>query len=290
MEETLSALTSAPWWRTDIYTNGTPVPEDLESYAGPNGVALVKTWPDGRTQQGWGLQPSKKNPDAHFIKCYADGEFNARRVLYGFAHDRWNFAIVMRSVNLLAIDIDGKNGGFDHAKNLGLLPPTLAEVSKSGDGYHLLYWTRDQWDPVKGFGVYDDHIGIEQGVDIRSVGCLYHYAQQRWNYRDIAPLPDHLGDIMRARHQRRVAANDRIIKVIQNGDPVEQLMLHDELVTSLKKPIQQGNRNNTLFAIGQKMKDAALPDWQDHISERAHQVGLDDQEIDKLVKNIETYQ
>lgn len=301
MEETLSALTKKPWWQSDLYTSDEAIPAELEKYAGPNGIGLVKAWPSGMTDQGWGLQPSKFDKSKHFIKCYEEGDFNARRVLYGYARGRWAFAIIMRSVNLLALDIDGKNGGIEHAKKLGVLPPTLAETSKSGDGYHLLYWTKDQWLPGTetvapgaplpnaGFGGYDDHIGIEQGVDIRSVGCLYHHPQQRWNYRDIVPLPSHLEDLMRARRMRRTAANDRITKVVQDGDPMDTMLLHAELQADLKKPVDQGKRNNTLFAIGQKMKAAAMPDWQDHISERGTQLGLDIQEVDTLVRNIENY-
>ena len=64
-----------------------------------------------------------------------------------------------------------------------MLPPTLAETSKSGDGYHLFYLVDEEWDDEKGYGLLGDRIGIEQGVDIRATGCVYHHPQQRWNDR-----------------------------------------------------------------------------------------------------------
>jgi hypothetical protein len=220
---------------------------------------------------------------------YTRGEFNERRVLYGYNKGKWTFAYVMRSVRLVCIDIDGKNGGLEHAKKLGKLPPTLAETSKSGNGFHLFYLVDDEWDEDTGYGRFHDHIGIEQGVDIRSTGCVYHHKQQRWNDRPVVPLPSHLQDLMLAKRQRQEHNAERITKVVQSGDQMEVLMMQDELVTDLKKPIASGKRNTTLFAIGQKMKAAGTPDWETLISDRATQVGLDADETDKLVRNIQTY-
>jgi hypothetical protein len=277
MEDTLSSLTKQPWWQIDHYSGTEPLVEQITDLAGPNGVALVKAWPDGRTDIGWGLIPGKHaGPEDRFMPKYNKGDFNA-------------FAIVMRSVRLVCIDIDGKNGGFEHAKKLGLLPPTLAETSKSGNGYHLFYYVNDTWDENAGYDGFSDYIGIEQGVDIRSVGCVYHHEQQRWNWRAAVPLPKQVHDLMQQRKQRRDHDNQRVTKILEDGDPMEMLMLQDELMSDLKKPIAPGKRNTTLFAIGQKMKDAQIPDWQDAITERGHQVGLDIDELDKLVKNIETY-
>ena len=288
-EPTLSTLTSQPWWRTDDYTKDEAVPQVFNDLAGPQGLALVKAWPDGRTDQGWGLQGPKTDPENGFMPRYMKGEFNARRALYGYERDKWAFAIIMRSVLLLCIDIDGKNGGLEHAKRLGQLPVTLAETSKSGNGFHLFYLVEDEWDETVGFGAYNDHIGIEQGVDIRSVGCVYHHKQQRWNYRAPTPLPSHLHDLLQARRQRQEHNAQRITKVLATGDDMEVLMMQDELVTDLKKPIAQGKRNTTLFAIGQKMKQAGTPDWQTLIADRATEVGLDSDEADQLVQNITRY-
>jgi hypothetical protein len=288
-EPTLASLTQKPWWRTDDYDQDVALPQVIADHAGPKGVALVKAWPDGRTDQGWGLQGPKSEPDRGFMPRYLHDDFNARRVLFGYERDRWAFAIVMRSVKLICVDIDGKNGGLKHAKRLGVLPATLAETSKSGNGYHLFYRVDEEWDAAEGYGSLNDHIGIEQGVDIRSVGCVYHHKQQRWNGRFPVLLPTHLHDLMLARRQRQEHGQQRIEKVLTGGDDMEVLMLHDELVSDLKKPIPTGKRNTTLFAIGQKMKQAGTPDWETLVSDRATQVGLDSDEVDQLVRNIQRY-
>lgn len=279
---------SARWWRTDAYAIDEAMPSIFEELAGPKGVALVKAWPSGITDPGWGLQPPKDSTEG-FMPRYIRGEFNPRRVLHGFGKRLWNFAFIMRSVRLVCIDIDGKNGGLEHAKRLGMLPPTLAETSKSGDGYHLFYLVEEEWDEQKGYGLLADRIGIEQGVDIRATGCVYHYPQQRWNDRAPVLLPDHLKDLLLHREQKITAETERITKVLTDADPMEVLMMHDELLSDLSKPIQAGKRNNTLFAIGTKMHQAQVPDWDTVLRQRAHQSGLDSDETDKLVANIQRY-
>ena len=281
-------MTSKPWWQTDSYDLALPLPLAFEDNAGPKGVALVKAWPSGVTDKGWGLQPPPGSKDG-FYPRYSRGEFNSRRVLYGYRNGKWNFAIVMRSVRLVCIDIDGKNGGLEHAKRLGMLPHTLAETSKSGDGYHLFYLTEEEWDPEKGYGLLNDRIGIEQGVDVRATGCVYHYPQQRWNGRGPVLLPDHLKTLLQQRDQKITATNARIAKVLADDDPMEVLMMHDQILSDLAKPIDVGKRNNTLFAIGSQMQAAQVPDWEEKLSDRATQVGLDPDEIDKLVANIDRY-
>lgn len=288
-EPMLASLTQKPWWRTDPYDITDALPVEFEEQAGPKGVALVKAWPDGRTDIGWGLTGPKSEPERGFMPRYRHDDFNARRVLFGYEKDRWAFAIVMRSVRLICVDIDGKNGGLEHAGRLGMLPPTLAETSKSGNGYHLFYRTDEEWDAAEGYGLLNDHIGIEQGVDIRSVGCVYHHKQQRWNGRGPVPLPSHLQDLMLARRQRQEHGAQRIEKVLTTGDDMEVLMLQDELTSDLAKPIPQGKRNTTLFAIGQKMKQASVPDWETKLGDRATQVGLDSVEVDQLVRNVQRY-
>lgn len=284
-----SQSTKQPWWRADRYEDESPAPEIFTDLAGPLGPALVRTWPDGRTDKGWGLQGANGDQTQTFMPKYLANEFNARRVLYGYARGKWAFAFVMRSLRALAVDIDGKNGGFDHVKRLGLLPPTLAETSKSGNGYHLFYRTPEDWDVDTGYGLLPDQIGVEQGVDIRAVGCVFHHDTQRWNDRPIADLPEHLFDTLLAKRQRIIHSNDRITKVVQGGDTMETLMLHDELMTDLRKPMAPGKRNNTLFAIGQKMKQAGVPEWEEKVSDRASEVGLDLDEIEQLVRNITRY-
>lgn len=282
-------MTSKPWWQTDVYEGDVALPHTFVEMAGPKGVALVIAWPDGRTTAGWGLQGPPDDPTNGFMQRYPRGEFNARRVLHGFRKGSWNFAIVMRSVRLVCIDIDGKNGGLEHAKRLGMLPPTMAETSKSGDGFHLFYEVEDEWSPDRGFGVLGDRIGIEQGVDIRATGCVYHYPQQRWNDRPVAMLPDHLKTIMLSRDQKVAESNRRITAVLQSNDEIEVLLMHDQLEADLAAPIPAGKRNNTLFAIGSQLQQAQVPDWENKVHARALDVGLDQAEADKLIANINRY-
>ena len=279
---------SKPWWLADTYDLDMAVPPTITDLAGPQGVALVRLWANGTTSRGWGLVG--KDGEEGFMPRYAHGEFNARRVLYGYDRDKWAFAFVMRSLNLVAIDIDGKNGGIEHAEELlGGAVPTLAETSKSGNGYHLFYSTDEMWDAATGFGhELADHIGIVQGVDIRATGCVYHHKPQRWNGRPIAPLPAHIAERLQRKAEQREAARSIISSVLELEE-IEVLMLHEELLAELAKPIRAGSRNNTLFAIGSKLKAADVPDWAEKVRERAHQVGLDWGEAEKITANIEAY-
>lgn len=281
-------MTPKPWWQSDNYAGEYDVPVVFANYTGPKGVGLVKVWPSGETAKGWGLKPPEGSNDG-FMPRYMRGEFLDRRVLYGYERDKWAFAFIMRSLKLVCLDIDGKNGGLEHAKKLGLLPPTLAETSKSGDGYHLFYLVDDEWDPKLGFAFLGDRIGIEQGVDFRGTGCVYHHKQQRWNNREVAMLPDHLIQVLQARDQKAAASNQRVTKILDSQDEVEILMLQDELTSELKKDIPPGKRNNTLYAIGSQMCFAGVPDWEDKLTTRATELGLDNDESDKLVANIKKY-
>ena len=280
-------MTSKPWWLTDEYLIDDEMRDAFVDLAGPKGLALVKAWPSGVTDKGWGLI----GPDGEdgFMPRYMRGEFNPKRVLHGYTRGRWAFAFIMRSVRLVCIDIDGKNGGLEHAKRLGMLPYTLAETSKSGDGYHLFYEVDEPWDDVKGFGLLADRIGIEQGVDVRATGCVYHHKQQRWNGRQPAPLPSHLKTLLLHREQKITAEAERITKILEADDTMEVLMMQDQLLEDLNKPIPTGKRNNTLFAIGTKLKAAQVPDWEDRLQDRALQVGLGADEATKLVNNVRRY-
>ena len=279
-----------PWWRTDRYelagANDGPDLGVAELW-GPQGAALVQLWPDGRTSPGWGLTEDKGEGPG-FMKRYLRGDFNPKRILYGYDRGTWNFAWIMRSSRMIAIDIDGKNGGFDHASELGFLPQTCAETSKSGNGYHLFYLVDDEWSMTEGFGKYPDAISIVQGVDIRGAGCIYHYPSQRWNGASPVKLPEHLSQRLLTRAQQRKQTLADINKVLEL-EPFEVAILHSELLAELKKPIQTGKRNVTLFAIGAKLKAAQVERWQEALHARAIQVGLDAGEADKLVTNIENY-
>lgn len=275
------------WWRTDLYTDDTHVPAELVRSSGPHGVAIVRAWNDGRTDSGWGLRPTDKKPG--FMALYTADKFHGKRTLPTYEKGHHNFAFVMRSLSLVCIDIDGKNEGFIGANRLGSLPETLAETSKSGNGYHLFYSVPDLWDPVEGFAAYSDKIGLEQGVDLRATGCVYHTPTQRWNNRPIVQLPDHLIQRLDADKNRAIASRGHIQKIINQSDDLELIMLHTELIDDLAKPIPAGRRNNTLFAIGSKMMEAGIEGWDGLIETRAKEVGLDFGETQKLVANIRAY-
>jgi hypothetical protein len=261
---------------------------DLPALAGPNGVAIVRVWPKGNTDMGWGLENKKDNPG--FMHRYAKGQFKMGPILWGYDRKRWAFAFVMRSMRVVCIDIDGKNGGFDHVGRLGMLPYTLAETSKSGDGYHLFYKvTEDEWDPDSGFAMFADRIGLEQGVDFRGTGCVYHYSSQRWNGRTLVELPKHIKERLRKREQAAAAQTAAIVAVLESEDTMEVVMMQDELLRDLAKPIPKGRRNNTLFAIGTQLKLAQVPNWEKQLHARALQVGLSAFETDKLVTNVVKY-
>ena len=277
-------FSTKPWWLTDTYDKEEPMGQLFDDANktpfGPNGPALVKLWNDGTTSKGWGSE--------EFMARYMKKEFEPRRILHGYRYKKWNFAFIMRSLQYICIDIDGKNGGFDHVGELGFLPPTAAETSKSGNGYHLFYQVDDNWDLKEGFSSYRDHIGIVTGVDVRGVGCVYHYPSQRWNHRKPAMIPFYLKQklLQKVQQQRLQAAN---IQKVLELDKEEIAMMHAELIDELDKPIADGKRNNTLFAIGSKMKQAQVPNWDVLVGDRATQVGLDDDEIDKLISNINSY-
>ena len=276
-------IPSQPWWMTDTYDR-TNYDEGLdlkdEKLWGPRGPAVTPLFPDGRTGPGWGSES--------FMKGYTDLKFSIRRLLHKYEERKQPFAFVMRSAKIVCVDIDGKNGGFDHAVELGFLPPTTAEKSMSGNGYHLFYETDDVWDQDLGFAMIPDQIGIVTGVDIRGTGCVFHKPTQAWNNRALAPIPEHLKERLLRRAQLRSQQATVIQKTLEL-DPVEVLMMQNELVTELNKPIPQGKRNQSLFAIGTQMKQAQIKDWDQAVGKRAGEVGLDDEEIEKLIANIDKY-
>ena len=200
-------------------------------------------------------------------------------------------ALIMRSVSLVCIDIDGKNGGIESAAALNL-PHTMAETSKSGTGYHLFYLVDDSWNPTFGFERLRDRIGWRKGIDVRATGCVYHYPSQRWNTALPAPLPDFLLlDLEQARDELAARA-EHITTLRTSTDPddkMEFLMLQTTIQSRLTAPIPAGKRNNTLFAIGAEMKIAGIVGWQEQVLDRAVEVGLAKDEAEKLVKNVERY-
>ena len=108
------------WFETEQYTVEEPIPNMLHAFAGPNGIAVVKAYDDGKTSKGWGAEK--------FMKNYETLKFNDQIAKVGWLSGRWDFAFVMRSLQLVCIDIDGKNGGIENAGKLGMLPLTLADA------------------------------------------------------------------------------------------------------------------------------------------------------------------
>lgn len=270
------------WWEnTDEYWSDRSLPLVFSHEAGPYGVALVRVWKNGKTDPGWGGEK--------FIENYSRKIFDTDRILEGHEKDLHAFAIVMRSVRMVCIDIDGKNGGLEGVNALGNLPYTLAETSKSGNGYHLFYKVPETWEADAGFARFKDRIGLAQGVDMRSTGCVYHHKGQQWNGRNIANLPWHLTNMLEKREQAAANVVAVIEKTLESGDVEEILMMQDQLKDELAKPISQGKRNNTLFAIGSQMFLAGVPDWKEALHARALAVGLDKDEADKLVANVGKY-
>ena len=289
----------AEWWMDNTqYTRDEPQPFPL-GLAGPLGVATVAVFGDGTTSAGWGLQ-GRKNGDGTrepgFMQKYLKKEFAQKITAVKYRKFRHPFAYVMRSLSIICVDIDGKNGGFDSTVNLGDLPPTLAERSKSGNGVHLFYQVEDEWDEEVGFGRFSDHLGIVQGIDIRATGCVYHYPTQRWNDRPIETLPSRLEQLLSKKEtvKRALHGSTPVVLTFTDDEDKEnylmaQMLTHEELLSELEKDVVPGNRNNTLFSIGAKMKDANVPDWQNRLATRAAQLGLADEESVKLLQNIERY-
>jgi hypothetical protein len=279
-----------PWWRSDEYDVNIPYPMSFENFSGPAGPMLVRVHPNGTTERGWG--------EKSFGKWYTEdgypGKLSVPQQRYamsvGFRYGALDFAIVMRSMQMICIDIDGKNGGFEGVKNLGMLPPTAAETSKSGNGYHLFYLTTDDvWDPMLGYTKYRDRIGIEQGVDIRGLGCVYHTTPQRWNMRPVVELPQYHKDLLMKKNEEMKQQIEEIQNILNKGDTETLLMTQESLKSDLKKPIPVGRRNNTLYAIGSQMCLLKVPSWDVLVAERALGAGLDDSEVRKLLANIRKY-
>lgn len=243
----------------------------------------MQVYGDGSTAPGWG--------GPAFIDKYKRQTFSARRAQAVYDKRDTPHALVMRSVSLVCLDIDGKNGGIESATALNL-PLTMAETSKSGNGYHLFYGVQDSWNPTFGFERLRDRIGWRTGIDIRSVGCVYHYPSQKWNTVAPAPLPDNILIDLEQHTADTAARAEHIITLRESTDPddtMEFLMLQTTIQSKLTAPIPAGKRNNTLFAIGTEMKIAQITGWQEQVLDRAVELGLAEDEAEKLVKNIERY-
>ena len=282
-------LPSKNWWETDTYEDSSLLgPLAQSDVWGPKGPALVRAYLNGSTQPGWGRVA--EDGSLSFIPRYLRGEFSYRAVEYAFKKRQSAAAIVTRSGRIVCVDIDGKNGGLSTVTQLGALPYTTAETSKSGNGYHLFYSVpEDSWSAEGGFEMIPDQIGIVKGVDIRGIGCVYHYPTQRWNDRPLTDAPPWLIDRLTKRKKQRELTQSIIIDTLDTLDPEEILIMQDELLEELNKTIPAGNRNNTLFAIGSKLMLAQIDGWDDLIRHRAKELNLDFDETERIVRNIGRY-
>jgi len=243
-------------------------------------LSLIRVYQSGKTQPGWGGES--------FVDNYVKNAFDPQRAVKFFDRYSMPFGIVMRSLPFICVDIDGKNGGVETARTLNL-PPTFAERSKSGNGYHLFYRVPyTKWNPLRGYDEFPDLIGLIPGVDIKGVGVVFHYVQQRWNELEVAELPVSLATLIgRARDVRRAA---RITKQgTQSLDAEELLIVHDQLIDDLKGKFEAGHRNQRLYAIGARMQAAGVPHWDTLVFDRGLEIGLEIGEIEELIRNIETY-
>lgn len=284
-------------WYEDGGQYGAPerlaLPQQLIDLGGPHGVALLRVYSGGKTQRGWGLQESVRADGQRvpgFMENYTKDRFWPTPKLVGFTNNRLPFAIVMRSLNALMVDIDRHlqddgADGFLAAAKLDL-PPTLAETSRSGAGRHLFYRLPDTWDDDLGFAMVDDVIGLEPGIDVRATGCSYRYPSQRWNHEAIVDAPQWLLDRLLERTQRKTLAAQMFAAAAADPDSPEALIMQDTLIQELNKPVQPGKRNVTMFAIGGKMYQAGVPDWDNLLRKRATEIGLEDEEIEKIVRNV----
>lgn len=261
----------------DQYQGDEAIPRELRFER----LSLIRCYPNGKTQPGWG--------GADYVGNQAKGYFNPVRALKFY--DKYNspFAIVMRSIPFLVVDIDGKNGGIEMANMLDL-PPTLAETSKSGNGYHLFYEVPESvWNDERGHAEFPDLIGLIPGVDIKGTGIVYHHPHQRWNSMTPVEAPEELLRLIgRAGEAKRVS---RLTKEgVSNMDEDDLVILHDQLRDELfETKFVEGRRNTKLFAIGAKMAAAGYPGWDVALYDRGLEIGIDTDEVTDIITNIEKY-
>lgn len=247
----------------------------LRPLAGPMGVAVVRVYGE-KTQPGWGRE--------HFMRNYSRRFFASPNIPEGEP-----YALVMRSLRLLCVDIDGKNDGYKEAAKLDL-PPTLAETSKSGKGHHLFYSYPDVWDDTDGYALQPDRIGMWPGIDIKATGVVYHHLHQRWNNEAVAELPDGVWELLVKRNQR-----DALLRVT----PTQAAELTDDdlkfkrdmLLIELSKHRTDG-RDTSLWRIGASLLNLGVDEA--YMAEKILAAGLkwgvpEETLTGKIIPNIISY-
>ena len=258
------------------------IEDPLGERAWPLSLSLVhvyKTKQGGvATTSGWG----KKD----FMENYLQGKFRPKAYLHRYQFGR-AFGIIIRALPLVCVDIDGKNGGLETARVLHL-PPTLAETSKSGNGFHLFYRTPgDTWSEEFGFDQVADYTGIIPGVDIKGEGIVYHYPGQRWNNLPIAPASQGLMRLIEARRENRERSR-QVSQQLRSMDPEDRAIAADKLEERLARPFPEGTRNTGLYAWGMKAK-GIVPQWEAKLAYRGQQLELEMSEILTIIDNVEKY-
>lgn len=244
-------------------------------YVGPFDVAVVKVFGE-KTQPGWGFE--------RFMKNYVRNFFGDHKIEEGEP-----FAFVMRSLQLLVIDIDGKNDGYKEAAKLDL-PPTLAETSKSGNGHHLFYTYPDTWHELEGFGGQPDRVGMWPGIDVKSTGVVYHHPHQRFNDKPIVSLPDSVWDKLVQRNERDAQLRVTPEQAAEMTD--EDLKFkRDVLLIELSKHRTDG-RDTSLWRIGASLLNLGVD--EQYMAEKILAAGLkwgvDEDVINgKIIPNIINY-
>lgn len=221
------------WYENDMEFSEVTPWGILRPESGPHGPAVVRVY-DEKTQPGWGRE--------RFMRNYVRNFFAISKIPEGQP-----YALVMRSLRLATVDIDGKNDGYKEAAKLDL-PPTLAEKSKSGNGHHLLYRIPDTWDATDGFAAQPDCIGMWPGIDIKATGVVYHHLHQKWNTREIVDLPADVLDMLVKRNQRTALLRVTPTQAAELTD--EDLKFkRDMLLIELSKHRTDG-RDTSLWRIG----------------------------------------
>jgi len=222
------------------------------------------------------------------MSLWAKERFKPERSLNRYYDQGLPFGIVMRSIPYLCCDIDGKNGGIQTSRILAL-PRTLAERSKSGNGFHIFYRIPESvWDPAVGYAEFPDVNGLLPGIDIRATGIVYHYPTQWWNTEEIAPLPMNLRKLLEQRVQTQRAIEARKEEV-NSMDPVDLAMAQADVLDRLAGPIDKGRRNTALFAIGCELRRLQVQDWQDKLIVRGEEIGLSRTEVSVIVRHVIQY-
>lgn len=260
--------------KTEQYT----IDDALGERAWPHTLSLVRVGDEGKTQAGWSKE--------QFMKNYTKGFFKPDRILREFATEGYPFALLMRSLPMICVDIDGKNGGIQASRILSL-PETLAETSKGGNGYHLFYRVPEEvWHFNYGYNEFPDANALIPGVDIRSIGVVYHHPQQRWNALDPAPLPNTVRKLLNQKKQQQAIEKERREAPLSGSDLA---IAQEQVLESLARKIPSGKRNTTLYAIGCAMLTYQIKNWEDLLMARGTQLGMDQGELRSIVNHVKQY-